>query len=197
MMTDELDIELPPSPESGMRVPAKQPEQMENGERFKLANSSMTRRGRRAMNAIAPFHRRCASRQAEAVELVSPGMKNRDLLPRSRHGRLHGGPGREFGFPGASLCVRLRVLIQYHCPSGTGWTRRRAMGTIRIMPREFRIEKLSDEFGQYTLVLKCAVCGHERTLSHTYWRDSVDGMLESQKWRSACGVRSAGRKVVP
>jgi hypothetical protein len=31
------------------------------------------------------------------------------------------------------------------------------------MAREFRINKLSDEFGQYTLVLKCSECGHERT----------------------------------
>jgi len=31
------------------------------------------------------------------------------------------------------------------------------------MRREFHVEKLSDEFGQYTLVLKCAACGHERT----------------------------------
>ena len=31
------------------------------------------------------------------------------------------------------------------------------------MRREFHVEKLSDEFGQYTLVLKCTACGHERT----------------------------------
>ena len=31
------------------------------------------------------------------------------------------------------------------------------------MRREFHIEKLSDEFGQYTLALKCGACGHERT----------------------------------
>jgi hypothetical protein len=27
----------------------------------------------------------------------------------------------------------------------------------------FHIEKLSDEFGQYTLTLTCSACGHERT----------------------------------
>jgi hypothetical protein len=31
------------------------------------------------------------------------------------------------------------------------------------MRSEFNIEKLSDEFGQYTLVLKCLECGHDRT----------------------------------
>lgn len=30
------------------------------------------------------------------------------------------------------------------------------------MPRDFRIEKLSDEFGQYTVVLRCKACEHER-----------------------------------
>ena len=31
------------------------------------------------------------------------------------------------------------------------------------MASGFQIEKLSDDFGQYALVLKCAECGHERT----------------------------------
>ncbi len=30
------------------------------------------------------------------------------------------------------------------------------------MSTGFHVDKLSDEFGQYTLVLKCAECGHER-----------------------------------
>jgi hypothetical protein len=34
--------------------------------------------------------------------------------------------------------------------------------TIPAMAVDFHIDKLSDEFGQYTLVLKCAECGHER-----------------------------------
>jgi rRNA maturation protein Nop10 len=37
------------------------------------------------------------------------------------------------------------------------------------MTRGFHIEKLSDEFGQYTLALKCSACGHERAadICHT------------------------------
>jgi hypothetical protein len=35
--------------------------------------------------------------------------------------------------------------------------------TIQPVPRDFHIQKLSDEFGQYTLVLRCAACSHERT----------------------------------
>jgi hypothetical protein len=30
------------------------------------------------------------------------------------------------------------------------------------MPAAFQVDRLSDEFGQYTLVLKCSQCGHER-----------------------------------
>jgi hypothetical protein len=30
------------------------------------------------------------------------------------------------------------------------------------MAADFHINRLSDEFGQYTLVMKCSECGHER-----------------------------------
>jgi hypothetical protein len=30
------------------------------------------------------------------------------------------------------------------------------------MPGEFNIQRLSDEFGQFTLQLQCSACGHER-----------------------------------
>jgi hypothetical protein len=33
---------------------------------------------------------------------------------------------------------------------------------VRGMRRGFKVEKLSDEFGQYELILKCGACGHER-----------------------------------
>ena len=32
------------------------------------------------------------------------------------------------------------------------------------MRRDFKVEKLSDEFGQYDLILKCEACGHERRI---------------------------------
>jgi len=51
------------------------------------------------------------------------------------------------------------------------------------MPREFRIEKLSDEFGQYTLVLKCAAFGHERA-AEPHWVDRVAGILGSKMSRN-------------
>jgi ribosomal protein S14 len=53
-------------------------------------------------------------------------------------------------------------LIQCRRVLATGWTRMWRVTTIRRMPSAFHIEKLSDEFGQYTLVLKCSECGHER-----------------------------------
>ncbi len=30
------------------------------------------------------------------------------------------------------------------------------------MAHAFRVDKLSDEFGQYTLIIKCGACSHER-----------------------------------
>jgi hypothetical protein len=33
----------------------------------------------------------------------------------------------------------------------------------RPMGRDFHIEKLSDEFGQYLLIIRCTACGHERS----------------------------------
>jgi ribosomal protein S27E len=55
--------------------------------------------------------------------------------------------------------------LPIQCPvgSGTGWTRQPHVVTIRRMAREIRIDKLSDGFGQYMLMLKCLECGHERT----------------------------------
>jgi hypothetical protein len=43
----------------------------------------------------------------------------------------------------------------------TGWTELGARGNNWEMARDLNIQKLSDEFGQYILVLKCE-CGHER-----------------------------------
>src|SRR5580698_6386460 len=44
----------------------------------------------------------------------------------------------------------------------TGWTQPQPAATIGAMAADFHINKLSDEFGQYTLVMKCSECGHER-----------------------------------
>ena len=35
--------------------------------------------------------------------------------------------------------------------------------TIPCMANSFHVVKLSDEFGQYILVMTCSRCGHERT----------------------------------
>ena len=55
-----------------------------------------------------------------------------------------------------------RALIQYRLALTTGWTPPLASVTIRAMRREFRIGKLSDEFGQYSLEITCGACGHQR-----------------------------------
>jgi hypothetical protein len=33
-----------------------------------------------------------------------------------------------------------------------------------LVRRDFRVEKLSDEFGHHDLILKCEACGHELPL---------------------------------
>jgi hypothetical protein len=54
--------------------------------------------------------------------------------------------------------------------------------------REIRIDKLSDEFRQYTLVLTCSACGHERTAEpHTLGRIcGWDARLEDVAKRMRC-----------
>src|ERR1700735_741256 len=60
--------------------------------------------------------------------------------------------------------------------------------TILCMASGFHIDKLSDEFGQYTLVLKCSECGHERTAEpHTLGRlCGWDTRLEDVAKRLRC-----------
>jgi hypothetical protein len=70
------------------------------------------------------------------------------------------------------------------------------------MSGTFHIEKLSDEFGQYTLVLKCAGCGHERTAEpHTLGRlCGWDARLEDVAKRmrcSKCGLKKCTLRAFP
>ena len=70
------------------------------------------------------------------------------------------------------------------------------------MPSGFHIDKLSDEFGQYTLVLKCSACGHERaTEPHTLGRlCGWDARLEDVAKRlrcSKCGMKKCALRVFP
>jgi len=70
------------------------------------------------------------------------------------------------------------------------------------MPFGFHIDKLSDECGQYTLVLKCAECGHERKAEpHTLGRlCGWDARLEDVAKRmrcSKCGKKRCALKAFP
>ena len=70
------------------------------------------------------------------------------------------------------------------------------------MPAVFRVEKLSDEFGQYTLVLKCGQCGHERKAEpHTLGRlCGWDARLEDVAKRmrcSQCGKKRCTLRAFP
>jgi translation initiation factor 2 beta subunit (eIF-2beta)/eIF-5 len=70
------------------------------------------------------------------------------------------------------------------------------------MAREIRINKLSDEFGQFTMVLKCSACGHERTAEpHTLGRlcgwDAKLADVEKRMRCSKCGKKQCSLRAVP
>jgi DNA-directed RNA polymerase subunit M/transcription elongation factor TFIIS len=70
------------------------------------------------------------------------------------------------------------------------------------MPTGFQVDKLSDEFGQYTLVLTCGKCGHERTAQpHTLGRlCGWDAKLEEVVRRlrcSKCGAKQCAWRAFP
>jgi ribosomal protein L44E len=74
--------------------------------------------------------------------------------------------------------------------------------TIRSMPSGFHIDKLSDEFGQYTLVLKCAECGHERkaeplTLGRLCGWDARLEDIAKRMRCSKCGKKRCTLKAFP
>ena len=69
------------------------------------------------------------------------------------------------------------------------------------MPTGLHITKLSDEFGQYTLVIKCEPCGHERIAEpHTLGRlCGWDARLEDVARRmrcSKCGKKKCTLRAV-
>jgi hypothetical protein len=70
------------------------------------------------------------------------------------------------------------------------------------MPPRFHVDKLSDEFGQYTLVLTCAACGHERTAEpHALgrlcgWDARLDAVAKRMRC-SKCGRKKCTVRVYP
>jgi ribosomal protein L44E len=70
------------------------------------------------------------------------------------------------------------------------------------MAGDFHIDKLSDEFGQYALVLKCSECGHERTTQPTTlgrlcgWDTRLADIAKRLRC-SKCGKKSCAVRAVP
>jgi hypothetical protein len=70
------------------------------------------------------------------------------------------------------------------------------------MGREFRVEKLSDEFGQYVLILKCESCLRERRTTPNMIAHICgwDARLEdvARRMRCAtCGAKKCTARAVP
>lgn len=80
--------------------------------------------------------------------------------------------------------------------------RPRRTATILRMSSGFHIDKLSDEFGQYTLVLKCAECGHERkaepqTLGRLCGWDARLADVAKRMRCSKCGKKRCSLQAFP
>ena len=66
----------------------------------------------------------------------------------------------------------------------------------------FRVEKLSDEFGQYLLLLECAACSHKRqanpqTLARVFGWDVTLEAVAKRLRCSKCGKRQCAVRAVP
>ncbi len=71
------------------------------------------------------------------------------------------------------------------------------------MRRDFKIEKPSDEFGQYDLILKCGACGHERrvvpkSLANVCgWDAKLQDVTRRLRCSKAASAASAGARLGP
>lgn len=69
------------------------------------------------------------------------------------------------------------------------------------MPREFRVEKLSDEFGQYVLILKCGSCLRERRTTPnmiariTGWDARLVDVAKRMRC-STCGAKACSARAI-
>ena len=70
------------------------------------------------------------------------------------------------------------------------------------MRRGFKVEKLSDEFGPYNLILKCEACGHERKIlpkalaNFVGWDAKLEDVTRRLR-RSKCGERRYTARALP
>lgn len=74
--------------------------------------------------------------------------------------------------------------------------------TVPRVARDFKVNRLSDEFGQYCLYLKCAGCGHDRqsfprTLANVCGWDATLDEIEKRLRCSKCGQRNCRIRAVP
>jgi len=77
-----------------------------------------------------------------------------------------------------------------------------ALYTVPRMARDFNVSRLSDEFGQYLLYLKCSECAHERQtypnlLAHLCGWDATLQTVEKRLRCSKCGKKRCHIRAVP
>jgi DNA-directed RNA polymerase subunit RPC12/RpoP len=70
------------------------------------------------------------------------------------------------------------------------------------MRRDFKVENLSDEFGQYDPILKCEACGHERRIvpkslaNVCGWDAKLEDVMRRLRC-SKCGERRCTARPLP
>jgi hypothetical protein len=70
------------------------------------------------------------------------------------------------------------------------------------MRGKFNVTRLSDEFGQYVLILRCTDCGHEREtypnlLAHILGWDATLEAVEKRLRCSKCGKKCCHIRAMP
>jgi hypothetical protein len=76
------------------------------------------------------------------------------------------------------------------------------LGTIGAMATKFHVEKLSDEFGQYTLILTCSAAQYERVTSPQVlgrlcgWDARLDEVAKRLRC-SKCGKKKCNIRAIP
>jgi hypothetical protein len=74
--------------------------------------------------------------------------------------------------------------------------------TVPRMARDFNVNRLSDEFRQHLLYLKCSACGHERQtyprlIAHLYGWDATLRTVEKRLRCSKCGKKACHVRAAP
>jgi ribosomal protein S27E len=107
----------------------------------------------------------------------------------------HAGHARPHVKPAVRIPAKRRVEFE-------SWKLHTVIIYSNGMARDFKVVRLSDEFGQYVLHLRCTSCGHERecyprSLANISGWDAALDHIEKRLRCSKCGRKSCRIRAVP